>query len=112
MAVVRGRRLDKSARPRTVHGVRFATGPENRTRLLWTTSVAVTVSVAAGLGLVLTTGENASVTAATPATTVAPEVVDTTAVAAPTPPSSTVAEPTTETTTEMTGATTTTARRP
>ena len=94
--------LDKPAHSRTVHGVRFATRPENRTRLLWSTTIAVLVSVTAGLGLVLTSGDSASVTAATPATGVQPEAVDTTAVAAPTTPGSTV--PDTDTMTATTTA--------
>ncbi|HEX4981876.1 MAG TPA: peptidoglycan-binding protein [Ilumatobacteraceae bacterium] len=47
----------------------FATDFESRNRLVWTTSVAVLVSVTAGLGLVLTSGDSSSVTAATPTTT-------------------------------------------
>ena len=37
--------------------MRFASRPENRRRLVWSTTVAVLVSLAAGLGLVLTSGD-------------------------------------------------------
>ena len=63
--------------------------------MLLSTTIPVLVSVAAGLGLVLTSGDGASVTAATPPTTLPAEVIDTTPVAAPTTPSSTVATTTT-----------------
>jgi peptidoglycan hydrolase-like protein with peptidoglycan-binding domain len=70
------KRLDKRAPRRTVHEVSFATDFESPNRLLWTTSVAVLVSVTAGLGLVITSGDSASVTAATPTTTVQPTTTD------------------------------------
>lgn len=90
--------------------MRFATRPENRTRLLISTTIAVLVSVTAGIGLVLTSGDRASVTAATPSTTVEAKVIDTTPVAAPTTPSSTAATTTTSApTTATTAATLTTA---
>jgi peptidoglycan hydrolase-like protein with peptidoglycan-binding domain len=52
--------------------VRFATRPENRRRLVWSTAIAVMVSVTAGAGLVLTSGDDASVGAAPEPSTAEP----------------------------------------